>query len=78
MDDLEQRIRSLEEWKHAQDTALAVDEVRRAHMDARFDRVDNELSNMKGAFNKVLWAVGLLVVSAGVRFVLDGGLTIVP
>lgn len=78
MDDLEPRIRNLEAWKHQMDTATAVEEVRRKHMDQRFDRVDKEISDIKGGMTKVLWAVGLLVLTGVVNFILNGGLNVGP
>lgn len=77
MEEQESRIRALETWRVQVEGGVALDELRRAHMDERFDRVDSEIKAMKGAVNKVLGAVGLLVLGAVTKFVLDGGLNFV-
>lgn len=76
MENHEERIRSLEDWRNTVDTAKAVDELRRAHMDERFDRVDDDLKAIKSAFNKVIWIVLSLVLTAVVGFLLEGGLIV--
>ena len=76
MDDIENRIKSLEDWRNEQNTEKAVQEIRRTHMDERFDRIDQELSGMKSSFNKILWSIGLLALTAVGNFILQGGLNV--
>ncbi len=76
MDDVEKRIKSLEDWRHEQITDKAVQEIRRTHMDERFDKIDQELSTMKGSFNKILWSIGLLALTAVGNFIIQGGLNV--
>ena len=75
MPEIEQRVSDLEAWKAEVTVGLAVDTERRKHMDERFDRVDERLQKIEGAFNKVLWAIGLVMLGQLVKFILDGGLS---
>ena len=53
-------------------TLQAVAEKDREHLDERFDRIENQIEGIKGAWNKILWVVVGLVVAAFVKFMLDG------
>ena len=78
MPDLEDRVRNLEDWKHAMNTDLALAKQDRKHLDARFTAIDKSLEKINSGFSKIFLAVGLLVLGAGVTFVLGGGLNIAP
>lgn len=75
MDNLEQRLTSLENWRRDIDIARAKEEVDRKHIDKRFDSIEDALDEIKQTakwLNRTVWA-GILVYIA--QFVMNGGLT---
>lgn len=76
-EELTHRVRSLEEWRAKQETRTAVEAEQRKHMDARFDRIEQDVregfKEIKGAFVKFLWAVGVVVIGVAVNWALKGG-----
>ncbi|WP_157846019.1 hypothetical protein [Kiloniella litopenaei] len=86
---LESRVKALEEWRNKQMIVQALSENNMKHMDERFDRVENaikgitdnikEITESKNKVgSRVLWIVGTAVISAFVMFVINGGLSIAP
>ena len=69
----EVRIKALEIWQGGVMVDIAVDAERRKHLDKRFDSIEGQLSGFKGAINKVLLGLALLVATEGARFILGGG-----
>lgn len=89
MADIEDRVVSLERWKAEQVTARAVDDERRKHMDARFDRLDQGLIDQKKDFKefvdenraesrKFFWLIIALIIGGIGQFIINGGLTLAP
>lgn len=76
MNEIDARVRKLEEWRIQIDRDLAVHFTQRQHMDERFDRVEKALDDMKAGFWKIAWLVIGSVVVAFVTFVIQGGLNI--
>lgn len=78
LDYLEQRIKSLEEWKNEQTTNTAVRAERDRHMDQRFDRLEESVGEVKGYLLRIVWVIVLGIVGSFITFVIGGGLTLVP
>jgi hypothetical protein len=76
MADLEQRVQNLEQWKNEVSTHLAVRKERDVHIDDRFDRVENRLSGIEESVKRVLWLFIAAAITAGVTFVVKGGLIV--
>lgn len=51
---------------------------REAHMDARFDRIETGMSEIKGYLLRVVWVVMIAVLTGVLGFIINGGLTNVP
>lgn len=74
LDRLENRVSKLEEWRGREETRAAVAMEQSKHLDRRFDQIDRELGEIKGAFWKATWIVLGAVLLAATTFVLRGGL----
>ena len=66
--DHERRIIALEKEQNAIRRDMAIAEVRREHIDTRFDRLEQALS-------KLVWLVVGGFVSGGVAFIMTGGMS---
>jgi len=75
---LELRVRQLEEWKAEQNTNAAVRVERDRHMDGRFDRLENGVSEVKGYLLRIVWVIVLGIVGSLLTFMLGGGINLVP
>jgi phage terminase Nu1 subunit (DNA packaging protein) len=73
MADIEQRVSRLEEWRASEVTRIAVSLEQAKQMDQRFDRVDKELGEIKGAFWRVAWVIVGSVIAIIVTFAMRGG-----
>lgn len=86
-----ERIRQIEERLNGHEKSIAIYEVlyqeQRKHIDERFNRMQTEIaqiktdlnkdvSSVKSAINRVLFAVITAVVLAFVQFVIKGGLNV--
>lgn len=74
----EQRIRALEEWKAEQNTSHAVRAERDRHMDQRFDELKESVNEVKGYLLRIVWVIVLGIVGSLVTFIVGGGLNLGP
>jgi len=78
MPDIEKRVYALEEWRNKKNTEDAVLKVRldehEKHMDDRFDRVEKNQNEMRGAVWKIIWTVAAIFITAAMTFIFKGGL----
>lgn len=74
MAEIEARVTELERWQSKVSIGIAVDGERRRHMDDRFDRIDGRLAKIESGFGKILWAIGLVILSQIARFIISGGI----
>lgn len=75
---LEQRLRSLEDWRAEQNTNLAVRVERDRHLDDRFDRLETGVSEVKGYLLRIVWVIVLGIVGSLITFMIGGGLNLGP
>ena len=75
---LEERVRALEEWKSGVKTDAAVRLLRDQHLDKRFDHLEKSVDEIKGYLLKIVWVIVIGVVGSLLTFMLSGGLSIVP
>ena len=73
-DTLEQRVDALEDWRNSQDRTSAVNEIRRQHMDSRFDAIDKRLDQLDGHLSRVVWIIVVAIITSFMTFILKGGL----
>ena len=66
--DHERRIHAIEKEQNSIRRDMAIAEVRREHIDTRFDRLEAALS-------KLVWLVVGGFVSGGIAFIMTGGIT---
>lgn len=78
LEQLERRLRDLEEWKNEQAMNSAVRAERDRHMDKRFDELKDSVNEVKGYLLRIVWVIVLGIVGSLVTFVISGGLTIGP
>lgn len=69
MQDVEARIRALEDWKNRTE---AVGTVQQKHLDERFDTIDAELKSIKSYANRLMWCVITALLAAVVDMVTGG------
>lgn len=75
--EIEQRVRSLENWRNEQKTVLAVGAERRKHMDTRFGQLEGRLDKIDGHVSKLVWMVFGLIIASVLGFLLSGGVALV-
>jgi hypothetical protein len=75
-DKLETRVIELERWQRVEETRTAVFGEQLKNMNSRFDKIDDELSEIKNATWKVVWVIGAAFIAAAVTWVINGGLSI--
>jgi len=78
LEQLERRLRDLEEWKNEQVMTCAVRAERDRHMDKRLDELKESVNEVKGYLLRIVWVIVLGIVGSLVTFVISGGLTIGP
>jgi hypothetical protein len=74
MDNIEQRLAVLENWRIVVDVSLGKNEVNQEYIDKRFDSLENELKEIKKTaknLNLTIWGAVLMLF---VKFVASGGL----
>ena len=74
---LDGRVSTLEIWRTAQDTHIAVRQERDKHLDKRFDRLEEGNREVKGILLRIMWFVILGFLGALVSFVVMGGTSVV-
>jgi len=74
MDDLKPRVEFLEQWRVKVDIAMAREDENRKHMDKRFDAIESDIKEMSGWVKKAIGVVAVLVLTAMVRWIMNGGL----
>ena len=79
---LYQRVESLEDWRRTLDVSSAVQKQDLVYMDRRFDSIDKQiillekkLEESSSWIKRGISVVAILVLTAFVKFILDGGLT---
>lgn len=70
----DQRIQALEKLSVAQTTDKAVRELRDEHLDKRFDKIEDDVGEIKGYLLKIVWLIVLSLIGALVTFIVQGGL----
>lgn len=75
MENFDRRIASLEEWRRRKDIDFARDDERSKYLTERFDKIDKEISDMKGGVTKLMWAMVTAIAVGVVNFIIQGGLT---
>ncbi len=75
-DPLEPRIRELENWRNNTDKHMAVASERGKHLDKRFDTLETGLEKINAHIARLIWIFVVAFLSAGVAFVVSGGLNV--
>lgn len=75
---IDQRVQALEKWKGEANLDLAVRGERDKHLDRRFDKIEEQLKELKGYFTKVALAVILGILGYFLTFMVNGGLVVTP
>lgn len=78
MAEIKRDVEDLKRWRHEQAIREKEAEVRQEYQAKRFDQLDARLDAISSMFTKALWILGALLITALGRFVLNGGLNIVP
>ncbi|QDP65289.1 MAG: hypothetical protein Unbinned200contig1000_29 [Prokaryotic dsDNA virus sp.] len=76
LQNLEIRVKSLEEWRNTQTTDAAVRKERDKHMDQRFDELKESVNEVKGYLLRIVWVIILGIIGSLITFVISGGLNV--
>jgi len=71
---LEQRIKTLEDWKYTQTTDAAVRAERDRHMNKRFDKLEEGVGEVKGYLLRIVWVIIMGIIGSLMTFLIQGGL----
>lgn len=69
----DQRISNLEAWRTQSDIADARKDEQFKNMDARFGRIEMDLTKINGTLAKIMWLVIAGIIMAMVTFMVKGG-----
>lgn len=69
-----ERLSSLESRVTKLEVNSAVSEERHITILKRFDKLDNEVGEIRGYFRRIVWIVGGSIIAAFMTFALGGGL----
>lgn len=69
----DQRITNLETWRTQSDIADARKDEQFKSMDARFGRIEADLTKINGTLAKIMWLVIGGIIMAMVTFMVKGG-----
>jgi len=72
--EIEERLARLEQWRAEESIRIAVAAEQAKQITSRFDKIDMELGEIKGAFWRVAWIIVTAFVGIAVTFVMKGGL----
>lgn len=73
MDNYEERIAKLEQWRYYIDIERGKEEVDRKHIDKRFDALEEELREIKSTARYLTYSVASAIIVYVVTFALNGG-----
>jgi hypothetical protein len=74
VDNHEQRISALEEWRRVVDVFIGKNDVDKEYINRRFDTLEQELKDIKATAKQLTYAVASAVIVYIVTFVMNGGL----
>jgi predicted nuclease with TOPRIM domain len=76
MNSHDQRVQAIEAWRSDQRVDNATRAERDIHMDARFDRMEKQIAEIKGYLIKIVWIIVAGILGSLVTFIVRGGLSI--
>lgn len=68
------RLAALERWRTQVEVSMGKSEVDRDYINKRFDRIENDLKEMKNAAKNLNYTIYAALILAFLKFALAGGL----
>jgi uncharacterized coiled-coil protein SlyX len=72
----DQRLQSLERMVSEAKTDRAVRMERDKHLDRRFDKLEQDVGDVKGYLLKIVWLIVAGIVAAFMAFLVNGGFSV--
>lgn len=76
VDNHEQRIQALEEWRRLVDVFIGKNDVDKEYINKRFDTLEQELRDIKATAKQLTYAVASAVIVYVVTFAMNGGFSV--